>query len=408
MQDTVLLRMSRGAGAADRFEWLSPDTEGGMLTHGTLQDAAQASAGKRLLFLAPGEDILLTQANIPARNRQRLLQALPYALEDRLVQDIEASHFAAGTTRRGDGSLPVAVVERARLEHWLETLAGAGVTPDRIVPDVLAVPFEPGSWTVLDDGGMALVRHTTQGGFAIDRDGLAPVLAGALEEAGEDRPEQLLVYAAGGAADELEALSTLGVEIVVRPLPGSALALLASHVEGGEAIDLLQGDYSRREQFGRAWRPWLPAAIILALLLVLNTGMLLYEHSRLSSESARLQSSIENIYRETFPESQRVVNARVQMERGLEALRRGGAQNSDFLDMMSRTAEALRQTEGLVVQRINYRERRLDLSLLIRDLQQLDGLVQRIGETGGMPVEVQSASAVEGRIEARLQVRAAP
>ena len=76
--------------------------------------------------------------------------------------------------------------------------------------------------------------------------------------------------------------------------------------------------------------------------------------------------------------------------------------------MMSRTAEALRQTEGLVVQRINYRERRLDLSLLIRDLQQLDGLVQRIGEAGGMPVEVQSASAVEGRIEAPLQVRAAP
>lgn len=407
MPDTVLLRMARGA-EAGACEWLAPDVTDGAPVRGSLQEAAEACSGKRTIFLAPGEDVLLSSVNIPARNRQRLMQALPYALEDRLVQDIEECHFAAGTTRRGDGSLPVAVIERARLEHWLGDLASVGIAPDRVVPDVLAVPYEPGSWTILDDAGMTLVRHTTQGGFAIDRDSLAPVLASALEEAGEARPAQLLIHAAEDAADEFEALSTLGVEIVVRPLPGSALALLANHVDGGEAIDLLQGDFSRREQFGRAWRPWLPAAVMLALLLVINMGMLLYEHGRLNSESARLQSSIENIYRSTFPESQRVVNARVQMERGLEALRRGGAQNSDFLDMMSKTAEALRQTEGLVVQRINYRERRLDLSLMIRDLQQLDGLVQRIGENGGMPVEVQSASAVEGRIEARLQVRAAP
>ncbi len=404
MPDIVLLRMARGA-EEGVFEWLSPD---GVSVRGPLPEAAAACDGKRTVFLAPGEDVLLSSAHIPARNRQRLLQALPYALEDRLVQDIEECHFAAGTTRRGDGSLPVAVVERARLEGWLGELAGVGIAPDRVIPDVLAVPYEPGSWTVLDDAGMMLVRHTTQGGFAIDRDSLAPMLASALEEAGEARPAQLLVYAADDAADEFEALSTLGVEILVRPLPGSVLALMAAHVDGGEAIDLLQGDYNRREQFGRTYRPWLPAAIMLALLLALNMGMLLYEHSRLGNESARLQSSIESIYREAFPESQRVVNARVQMERGLESLRRGGAQNSDFLDMMSRTAEALRATEGLVVQRINYRERRLDLSLMIRDLQQLDGLVQQLGENGGMTVEVQSASAVEGRIEARLQVRAAP
>lgn len=407
MPDTVFLRRARGAEGV--FEWLvsGEAADAGAVRRGSLAEAAEACSGARTVFLAPGEDVLLTSVDIPARNRQRMLQALPYALEDRLAQDIEEMHFAPGV-RRGDGSLPVAVVERARLEGWLAELRAVGIEPDRVVPDVLAVPYEPGTWTALDDDGMALVRTTTQGGFAIDLDSLAPVLAGALEEAGEDRPARLLAHAPEGRMGELEALATLGLEVVPRPLPGPALALMAGHAEGGEAIELLQGDYNRREQFGRTYRPWLPAAAALVLLVLLNAVVLIYDYVTLNRESARLQAAIEGAYREAFPEAQRVVNPRVQMERGLEAMRRGGSAGGGFLDIMRSTAPVLRQTEGLSVQRVSYRENRLDLALQIRDLQNLDGLVQRITEEGGLEVDIQSASAVEGRIEARLQVRAAP
>src|SRR5690606_38735368 len=156
------------------------------------------------------------------------------------------------------------------------------------------------------------------------------------------------------------------------------------------------------------YRPWLPVAITLAVLLVLNAGVLFFDYFKLSRENNRLQAEIEAVYLQAFPDAQRVVNPRVQMERGLEAMRRGGDASGGFLDMMRATAQSLSSTDGLALQRLSYQNNRLDLALVIGDLQNLDQLVQRITQASGMEVDIQSASAVNGRIEARLQVRSTP
>lgn len=407
MPDTVFLRMARGGGP-HTWEWIITGDNGlGEAMLGTLEEAAAVCKDVRTIFLAPAEDMLISSVDVPARNRQRLLQALPYALEERLAQDVEDMHLVPGT-RRGDGTLPVVAVERARFERWLATLRDCGIEPERMIPDLLAVPYEPGSWTLLDDESMALLRTAPQEGVAVDPESLAVVLATALEEAGEESPTQLRIHAPEERLADFDALATLGLEIVPEPLPGPPIEALAAHAESAEAIDLLLGRYSRRERFGKLYRRWLPAAVMLGALLLLNFGVLLYDYLRLSREDARLRAAIESTYREAFPEAQRVVDPRVQMQRGLEALRRGGGESGGFLDMLRGMAPLLNQTQGLQVQRISYQEGRLDLALVVPDLQNLDALVGRIGSEAGMRAEIQSASNVQGRVEARLQVRTAP
>jgi general secretion pathway protein L len=404
MRNTIYIRLDREW--PDELLWLRVDANGpGVPESGTAESLA-AIHGYRLVVLAPAESVLLAQVNIPARNRQRVIQALPYMLEDRLVQDIELLHFAVGA-REPDGALNVAVVERTHLECWLERLRAAGIEPDAIVPETLATPFEPGAWTVLVDGDVTIVRTGAQVGFALDSDNLPAMLGHALEDAAEARPERLLVYAGADAIDP-EWFAGFDVETQMRSLDEDPLVLMARHVDERVAIDLLQGEYNRRELFGRLYLSGITSAAALAVLLVLYTGMLVHDYASLSREADRLQQAIEETYREAFPDATRIVNPRVQMERGLASLRGGGADAGGFLDMMRAAAPSLKQIDGLVLQRINYRDHRLDLALTTRDLQHLDRLKQQLGSDTGLDVEIQSASAVGDRVEARIQLRSSP
>lgn len=406
MSNAIYLRRDRDL--PDWLVWCYTGPDGSVVQdHGNAEDAAPLCSGRRVIFLAPAEAVLLARVKVPGRNRQRILQALPYMLEDRLVQDIEQLHFAIGA-READGALNVAVVERAVLDRWLEHLRSAGIEPAAVVPETLALPWETGGWALVCDGGLCLLRTGPQSGQAIDNENVPAVLAQAISEAGDARPAWLSLHTADSGPSE-ESLAGTGLEIRTVPTPQDPLLLMAQHLDERNTIDLLQGEYNRSEQFGRLLRPWLASAAVLVVLAILHSGLLIQQHMALTAEAERLQQSIEQTYLEAFPEAQRVVNPRVQMERGLDALRRGGSGDAgSFLDMLHGAAPALKQTRGLVIQRMNYREGRLDLALTLGDLQDLDRLKQQLGENGRLAVEIQSASAQAERIEARIQLRASP
>ena len=72
-----------------------------MSGEGKLTAAAALASGRRVIVLVPGSDVLLVQAAVPTRKRERVLQAIPFALEDQLAGDVERLHFAIA--RRSNG-----------------------------------------------------------------------------------------------------------------------------------------------------------------------------------------------------------------------------------------------------------------------------------------------------------------
>ena len=90
----------------DVVEWLRADSA---IQRGSWAELAEQTAGSRLLLIAPGEAITLHQVPLPSRKRSTWARAVPYALEDQVVEDIETLHFALASAPDGD-CLPVAVV----------------------------------------------------------------------------------------------------------------------------------------------------------------------------------------------------------------------------------------------------------------------------------------------------------
>ncbi len=128
------------------------------------------------------------------------------------------------------------------------------------------------------------------------------------------------------------------------------------------------------------------------------------DYLALKRENTALGKQIEGIYLDAFPDARRVVNPRAQMEQGLTALRGGGGGGNAFLDLLRDAAGPLSQAGNLILQRVNFHDNKLDLALVIADLQALDQLKQQLSEQAGMTVEIQSASALNERVEARLQL----
>ena len=63
---------------------------------GDLASLTSAVVDKEVIVVVPARDVLLISAQLPKMNRSRLLQALPFALEEQLIDDVEDLHFAAG------------------------------------------------------------------------------------------------------------------------------------------------------------------------------------------------------------------------------------------------------------------------------------------------------------------------
>jgi general secretion pathway protein L len=401
MRNTLLIRT--GQGDDGNCEWLPLDDAGqpvGRVRSGDLTDAAAEANGLRVVVLVPGIDCLLTQATIPGRNRQKLLRAVPFALEEQLIEDVENFHFSLGPALPG-GRYPVVVIATRRIDAILDACRSAGLDVYQLVPDLLAVPCTGDAVCVVIDGDLALVRTGPYSGFAVETENLGMLLAAQEQpEDSADRPVSIQLPAGAVLPDLGEAAATAEIS----RYEGSALMLFSQGMGGG-IIDLLQGVYSRNQEWGKLWRPWrATAALLLAGVLLSNivTGV---DYFRLRNEREELNARMKSVFMESFPGTRRVVDPRVQMQQQLEQLQRRAGSGGRFLTLLARSADVLRTAKDIEIAGASYRAGRLDVELTAANLQVLDQLKQALS-AHGLEVEIQSAAADAGqRVKSRLRIQ---
>lgn len=393
---TVILRL--GAGAPAAISWLSSDTDS-LLHKGSLAQAALACKDALLIVLVPGLDVLLIKASTPGRNRKRAMQAAPYALEASLATDVENLHFAFGP-RNPDGSMDTAVVERECLDQWLALLREAGLDPDYMTPETLAVPYGADGWSVLLDGEVALVRTGLRGGFAVDRQNLNEALQAALKAAPDPLPPHLQIY------QEEEVDIRLDLDLDMLPLiKKPALALLGQGVAKKSGIDLLQGEYGRNTDWDKIRELWRVPFVLLLILIALKGALFGVDFSQAKKESQALERRVEEIYRATFPQAKQVVNPRAQMEQRLALLTGGQQSQNSFLALLARIGPQLQKTQGYTLQRLRYHGSALELELTLATLDDLNDLKERLLVNDDLSVDIRTATTANNLVSARLAIK---
>ncbi|MBO9663876.1 type II secretion system protein GspL [Dokdonella sp.] len=356
--------------------------------------ASALAAADEVVVAVPAEDVLLTEVELSARNRAQLLQALPYAVEDQLLAPVEDLHFAAA---RGEGGrVGVAVVAKQRLRDWLQHLERAGVRPDRMLPDSIALPLAADRATALIENGRATVRLKTWSAFAC-----------ALEEL----PGWLAQLRAGLAP--LEVHDFRAQPALALPTPIAAyrerqrdpLAFLAASPDA-ESINLLDGEFAPRHRRAGGVRGWRLAAVLAAGVAVLALADLGLEVLQLSRTDARLQTQATDALRKAFPDLDAAQLARMspeQLMRGRLDRLRGGAESSGLLRVLGQLAPVLGGSTGIQTRGMEYRNGSFELALRAPDVATVDGVRERL-VAAGLTAEVTAANPGADGVDGRIRI----
>lgn len=400
MRKRVLIRIHRDHSVS----WVAQDGEPeapAVVKQGTLEEAATGVAGAKVILFVPANDVLLAAVALPPTQRRRLLGAVPFALEEQLADDVENLHFALGKKDEA-GQWNSAVVDLALMNYWLARLAAAGIQADAMVPDVFGLPWREGEWSVLLEDDVATLRTDDQAGLCFDAQNLDDMLRAMLDSLGELKPSRLNVLDCRHHATAPYILD-VPVEVDVMAAHEPPITYFAKVYDDGTGIDLLQGQFSRREQLGKYWRPWRAAASLLVAVLLIQMASAGFERWQLSNEVARLQEDVKNVYLATFEGAKNVPNPRAQMEQKLKELRGGSAGGGALFDLLAKAGPQFKAMPGIEIERVNYRAGQITVSITLQDLQKLDQLKQRLVDQA-LTVDIQSATSRDGKVEARLEI----
>jgi len=377
----------------------------GNLMRGDLSSAVPLATNSQIVALIPTEYCLLLDVNLPGRNRQRLLNAVPYAVEEQFIDDVDDLHFAL-SPQSIDNHYTVAAIDREKFIELQKVLDNADLHPLFMLPDVLALKHDEVNWTVLDEGERQYVRTGRYSGFVTNKDSLHTFLMASLKEA-ETKPRLIEVRTpAEKVYDWPESLED--IPVVKKEYDQESTVLLACEYDRMSSINLLQGEFSRRESVSKHFRPWYSVAALLALWLVWQGGLNVFHYYQLTAQNKSLKKEIDQVYRKTFPGSRRVVNATLQMRQQLKKLRQqSGKSTTSMAEMLATAAPLLMTADGLKINNLRYQDGTMDLELELKNLQALDKLKEKLNERQEWKVEIKSASNRKDKVESRLQIRSA-
>ncbi len=318
------------------------------LTHDGQNVALQGRAPLALLPAAPGratEVVAVLPASavswhrlkVPERVARSLLSlrldpararaVLAGAMEEQLLDDPQALHFAVFSATGADAGVWVAVCARAWLTGAVQALEAAGWAVGRLVAECVPAGGAEQAQAILSTGaaGVQMALCTEQGVA------LLPLCAASVALARAQPTLQVMaepgaMAAAEGAFGAVVMAQTLPQRLVTaQQSPWNLAQLELSPSKGGRVIKRLSGVWQVFMRSGE-WRPVRLGLVALVLVqLVALNAMALRENALLAQKRQDLQA----VLTQTFPTVQVVVDAPVQMQREVRLL----AQSRGAADM---------------------------------------------------------------------------
>lgn len=382
-----------------QYAVLDKDTPEASFRLGDWEHVKRALRKRKLILLIPSEDVLLLPANIPSRNKKQLKQAIPFAIEDRLADEVDDLHFSFHAT---DELVHIAVIQKLRLNQWIELAKQHGLTLHAMLPDVLALPITEQGWTLQEQEtalgqSRLLVRKHKVDGFVCPLNMAETLLSHDLND--ETTIQRMTLDCNEMFERVMTAHTPTGVELQNRPLDLNIDDLLAAL-----PLNLLVG--AKQDNSSPVeWKQWRVAAAISFMTLSTWLGFIAYESNQLKQRIAQQDQAIERIYKTAFPKEKRVVDARVQMEQKLKALQGSTQLRSNTTPFPLLASIAPKLSTNISVNNISFNQSQgLKLSLDASSLNDLDQLENTLKQDASFNTNLET-SIVSGNAQGKLTLK---
>ena len=392
----------------DLWAWVL-DTAGGIQSAASpLASVPRPAVGTRVRLLLPGDWVTHTAVVISAKSPRLIAQALPFALEESIAEDVEQVRIAHGV-RGADGLVQARVVNRARLDALLAQLAAQGLQPDAIFSELDAIPLPHEGWVLLPLADALLMRSAEEA-MSVDAAWLKDVLA-----------TQTVVHVIDvpGAEAVLAGLPS-GCALSREPAPQGAWVWLHQHLREANAIDFLAGQ-GRGKAWGASLRPWAFPAALAASIVLAQLGLMLVQTQQAKQHTQAMQAEIERVAREAAPQVKRWVNPLAQLRQMAKSGAGVSTAAGEFLPLLAALSPAMDAQPAVKLGNLRYQagtmsgskagksgansSGMLDVQLTAPDAAALDAVQTALKSQRDAQAELSGLRAEGGQAEARLRLK---
>ncbi len=342
---------------------------------------------------------------IPGTQRDKALQALPFALEEWAMDDPERLRIALGERPAAPGRWPVVLMDAERAAEIERHLAAITLRPQAMIAVAAALPPpEAQAWRVfaLPHSLHYCVLTSALESFAFSPAAGEPPQRALTALAATSEPAPTAIDGALSAGDDPteSARTTTQAEA---PWPKIWQDTLSTRTP--PSLVAPQGAASV-QHWRRRWAQVAGVGLVLIGLNLLLSGLHTWQANR---EIQALNQQITANFHAALPQVTRLVNARVQLQQALDA--QNSPQDTGFLGLLAQFSRAFSAAQAadasLTITALRYEHGALTLDLTATQYSSLDSLQRQLKAQDGLRLETRDAGIVNGIAKMQLQLTAA-
>ena len=306
-------------------------------------------------------------------------------------------------------------INKNTLKNIIQVLHDAGITPEKIIPDALCLAADEGKqWACLNYKNDSYLQTGVRNGLIISHDILPYIVSSKLHDEKQEKPEKILLFSEQDESTSFDQLKEkgidddAGIELVNIVYNSHPLVVFCGNYKQAMPLNLLQYDFKPKRKTSGYWQHWKLTASLAAVWLVLHLGLTAFQHSQLKDANIITKAKIEKIYKQSFPQSRKIVNPRVQMEQKLDELKgTAGSSNKGLLFLLAESFGTLsHDKDNITLQSLTYRNNRVDIGLEGSNLQAVETLNKNLNNNKKIKSEITSSSSEKDKVKGNLRLEA--
>ncbi|PTQ88285.1 type II secretion system protein GspL [Agitococcus lubricus] len=327
--------------------------------------------------------------------RQQLKQLQPsdmaLLLEDQTLSPVEQLHCVCRPLN--DEQAVIVGIQQQTLQSLLEPFTASQCQLVAAIPDIFMVPSQEHSWSLLVDNSDCWLRINPHLGLRLEATAAIVLLNSAWQEYPTQR---VSVY--GDVPSDVQAWLSAKQDLTIDVVPAVNWTQEFQQLNAKHAFNLLTGKFTVKTASSLSGY-WRYAAIFVGIAFATQ---LAYDSARLwhfkkVAQQTKTQSI--QLYQSLFPQEQRIVNLKRQIESHLAERQQMG---QGFMPIATRVGEVL-NTQQWQTQRIDFDSNGLLLEVDAANLTELDKLRQQLNAQG-LVAETLSANSQGTGIRGRLRI----
>lgn len=413
MSETLLIHYN--IDDAQQATWALCNSDGeltGKITSGPLTELSEIASGHTAIILLNSQCLHINQLQLPTQNMQKLLKAVPYAIEEFIADDVEDFHFVVAKNKHNK-STSVVGINRDTLNKIIQVFQKANISIEKIIPDALCLAANSiEQWACLNFKNDSYLQTDITDGMVVSHDILPYIVSSKIRDEEHECPAKILLFSEQENTDCFDILkqetviAESGIELINIVYNTHPLVVFCGNYKQAAALNLLQNEFKPRRKSTGYWQHWRLTASLAAVWLILHLGLTGFQHAQLKEANTITKAKIEKIYKQSFPQSRKIVNPRVQMEQKLKELKgSAGNSNNGLIFLLAESFGTLsHDKKNITLQSLTFRNNRMDIGLEGSNLQAVENLNKNLNNNTKIKSEITSSSSEKDKVKGNLRI----